>query len=385
MIYLDHNATTPVRPEVLEAMRPFYGPIYGNASSLHGFGREAKDGLERAREQVAKVLGARPDEVCFTGGGTEADNLAVKGVAWANRDRGKHLITSQVEHHAVFNTCEYLEKQGFKVTYLPVDSEGRVDPGDVEKAITKETLLVSIMQANNETGTVQPIAEIGRIARKRGVYFHSDAVQAFTKLPTGVDELGVDLLSLSGHKIYGPKGVGCLYIRKGTKLDPLVHGGHHERNRRAGTENVPSIVGLGKAAELGAGEMSEEAKKLATLRDRLQEGILARIPEVRINARNARRLPGTLSVCFRYVEGESILLGLDLKGIAASSGSACSSGAIEPSYVLTAMGVPPEEARGSVRFSLGRQNTEQEVDRVVGELEVILVRLRAMSPLRSRA
>lgn len=382
MIYMDHNATTPVRPEVMEAVLPFYGPIYGNASSLHGFGREAKDGLERAREQVAKVLGARPDEVCFTGGGTEADNLAVKGVAWANRDRGNHLITSQVEHHAVFNTCEYLEKQGFKVTYLPVDSEGRVDPGDVEKAITKETLLVSIMQANNETGTVQPIAEIGRIARKRGVYFHSDAVQAFTKLPTGVDELGVDLLSLSGHKIYGPKGVGCLYIRKGTKLDPLVHGGHHERNRRAGTENVPGIVGLGKAAELGAGEMSEEAKKLATLRDRLQEGILARIPEVRINARNARRLPGTLSVCFQYVEGESILLGLDLKGIAASSGSACSSGAIEPSYVLTAMGVPPEEARGSVRFSLGRQNTEQEVDRVVGELVAILARLRAMSPLR---
>ena len=382
MIYMDHNATTPVRPEVLEAMLPFYGPVYGNASSLHGFGREAKDGLERAREQVAKVLGAKPDEVCFTGGGTEADNLAVKGMAWANRDRGDHLITSQVEHHAVFNTCEYLEKQGFKVTYLPVDSEGRVDPGDVEKAITKETLLVSIMQANNETGTVQPIAEIGKIARKRGVYFHTDAVQAFTKLPTRVDELGVDLLSLSGHKIYGPKGVGCLYIRKGTKLDPLVHGGHHERSHRAGTENVPGIVGLGKAAELGAGEMNEEAKKLATLRDRLQEGILARIPEVRVNARNARRLPGTLSVCFKYVEGESILLGLDLKGIAASSGSACSSGAIEPSHVLTAMGVPPEEARGSVRFSLGRQNTEQEVDRVVGELGAILARLRAMSPLR---
>jgi len=382
MIYMDHNATTPVRPEVLEAMLPFYGPVYGNASSLHGFGREAKDGLERAREQVAKVLGARPDEVCFTGGGTEADNLAVKGVAWANRDRGNHLITSQVEHHAVFNTCEYLEKQGFKVTYLPVDSEGRVDPGDVEKAITKETLLVTIMQANNETGTVQPIAEIGRTARKRGVYFHSDAVQAFTKLPTRVDELGVDLLSLSGHKIYGPKGVGCLYIRKGTKLDSLVHGGHHERNRRAGTENVPGIVGLGKAAELGAGEMSEEAKKLATLRDRLQEGILARIPEVRVNARNAERLPGTLSVCFKYVEGESILLSLDMKGIAASSGSACSTGAIEPSHVLTAMGVPPEEARGSVRFSLGRQNTEQEVDRVVGELVAILTRLRAMSPLR---
>jgi len=382
MIYMDHNATTPVRPEILEAMLPFYGPVYGNASSLHGFGREAKEGLERAREQVAKVLGARPDEVCFTGGGTEADNLAVKGVAWANRDRGNHLITSQVEHHAVFNTCEYLEKQGFKVTYLPVDSEGRVDPGDAEKAITKETLLVSIMQANNETGTVQPIAEVGRIARKQAVYFHSDAVQAFTKLPTGVDELGVDLLSLSGHKIYGPKGVGCLYIRKGTKLDPLVHGGHHERNRRAGTENVPGIVGLGKAAELGAGEMSEEAKKLATLRDRLQEGILARIPEVRVNARNARRLPGTLSVCFKYVEGESILLSLDMKGIAASSGSACSTGAIEPSHVLTAMGVPPEEARGSVRFSLGRQNTEQEVDRVVGELVAILTRLRAMSPLR---
>lgn len=382
MIYMDHNATTPVRPEVLEAMLPFYGPIYGNASSLHGFGREAKDGLERAREQVAKVLGARPDEVCFTSGGTEADNLAVKGMAWANRDRGNHLITSQVEHHAVFNTCEYLEKQGFKVTYLPVDSEGRVDPGDVEKAITKETLLVTIMQANNETGTVQPIAEIGRIARKRGVYFHSDAVQAFTKLPTRVDELGVDLLSLSGHKIYGPKGVGCLYIRKGTKLDSLVHGGHHERNRRAGTENVPGIVGLGKAAELGAGEMSEEAKKLATLRDRLQEEILARIPEVRVNARNAERLPGTLSVCFKYVEGESILLSLDMKGIAASSGSACSTGAIEPSHVLTAMGVPPEEARGAVRFSLGRQNTEQEVDRVVGELVAILTRLRAMSPLR---
>jgi cysteine desulfurase len=382
MIYLDHNATTPVRPEVLEAMLPYFGGKYGNPSSMHGAGREAKEGLERAREQVAGVLGARSEEVYFTGGGTEADNLAVKGVAWANRDRGNHLITSQVEHHAVFNTCEYLEKQGFKVTYLPVDSEGRVNPGDVEKAITKETLLISVMQANNEVGTVQPIAEIGKIARKHGVCFHTDAVQAFTKLPTKVNDLGVDLLSLSGHKIYGPKGVGCLYIRKGTKIDSLIHGGHHERNRRAGTENVPAIAGLGRAAELGAGEMVEEVKKLTALRDRLQEGILAKISEVRINARNAERLPGTLSACFQYVEGESILLSLDMKGIAASSGSACSTGAVEPSHVLQAIGVPAEEARGAVRFSLGRGNTAEEVDRVVVELGAILSRLRAMSPLR---
>jgi len=382
MIYLDHNATTPVRPEVLEAMLPYFGGRYGNPSSMHWAGRDAKEGLERAREQVAGVLGSKPEEVYFTGGGTEADNLAIKGVAYANRDKGNHLITSRVEHHAILNTCEYLEKQGFRTTYLPVDSEGRVDPGEVEKAVTKETLLISVMQANNEVGTVQPIAEIGKIARKHGVYFHTDAVQAFTKLPTRVNDLGVDLLSLSGHKIYGPKGVGCLYIRKGTKIDSLIHGGHHERNRRAGTENVPAIAGLGKAAELGAGEMAEEVKKLTALRDRLQEGILAKIPEVRINARNAERLPGTLSACFKYVEGESILLSLDMKGIAASSGSACSTGAIEPSHVLQAMGVPPEEARGAVRFSLGRGNTAEEVDRVVVELGTILSRLRAMSPLR---
>jgi len=382
MIYLDHNATTPVRPEVLEAMLPYFGGKYGNPSSMHGAGREAREGLERAREQVAGVLGARSEEVYFTGGGTEADNLALKGVAYANREKGNHLITSRVEHHAVLYTCEYLEKQGFHITYLPVDSEGRVNPGDVEKAITKETLLISIMQANNEVGTVQPIAEIGKIARKHGVCFHTDAVQAFTKLPTKVNDLGVDLLSLSGHKIFGPKGVGCLYIRKGTKIDSLIHGGHHERNRRAGTENVPGIAGLGKAAELGAVEMAEEVKKLTTLRDRLQEGVLAKIPEVRINARNAERLPGTLSACFQYVEGESILLSLDMKGIAASSGSACSTGAVEPSHVLQAMGVPAEEARGAVRFSLGRGNTAEEVDRVVVELGAILSRLRAMSPLR---
>lgn len=383
MIYMDHNATTPVRAEVLEAMLPYYGPKYGNPSSIHASGREAKEGLERARDQVAKVLGCRADEVYFTSGGTEADNLAVKGAAWANRDMGDHLITARIEHHAVLNTCEYLEKQGFKVSYLPVDSQGRVDPEDVERGITPGTLLVSIMQANNEVGVVQPIAEIGKIVRRHGVPFHSDAVQAFTKLPTKVDDLGVDLLSLSGHKIYGPKGVGCLFIRKGTKLDSLLHGGHHERNRRAGTENVPAIVGLGKAAELGAGEMLEESREIAGLRDRLQEGILARIPDVRVNSQKAERLPGTLSVCFRYVEGESVLLGLDLKGIAASSGSACTSGAIEPSHVLTAMGVPPEEAQGSVRFSLGRENTPEEVDRVVEELVSILARLRAMSPLRS--
>ncbi len=391
-IYMDHNATTPLRAEVLEAMLPYLQVEFGNPSSIHAFGRRAAIGINQAREKVAGALGCRPEEVVFTGCGTEADNQAIKGVAYARREKGDHIITTQIEHHAVLHTCQYLEKQGFQVTYLPVDEYGMVDPDDVRKAITDRTILVSIMHANNEVGTVQPLAEIGRIVKEKGVTFHTDAVQTFGKLPTKVDELGVDLLSLSAHKLYGPKGVGALYVRKGTRLDSLLHGGHHERNRRAGTENVAGIVGLGRAVELALTEMEEEARRQATLRDWLWEGIAANVEGVRRNghpsavlrASPTQALPGTLNVCFEYIEGESIILGLDMKGVAVSSGSACTSDSLEPSHVLLAMGVPPAIAQGSIRFSLGRDNTAEQVDYVVAELPAIIGRLRAMSPFSER-
>jgi cysteine desulfurase len=376
---MDHNATTPLREDVLEAMLPYLREVFGNASSPHTFGRQARRAIEGAREQVAAALGAQPREIVFTGCGTESDNQALKGVAFANRDRGDHIITSRIEHKAILETCQYLEEQGFQVTYLPVDKYGTVDPDQVAQAITDQTVLVSVMFANNEVGTIQPIAEIGQVCQERGVMFHTDAIQAVGKLPIDVGKLGIDLLSLSAHKFYGPKGVGAMCVRKGAKIDPLLHGGHQEWGRRAATENVASIVGLGKALELRPGEMAAEAKRLAALRERLYEGITTQIDHVYLNGHPTQRLPGTLSVSFDYVEGEGIIIGLDLAGVAVSSGSACTSASLEPSHVLLAMGVHPAVAQGSIRFSLGRENTEADVDYVLETLPPIVERLRAMS------
>jgi len=378
-IYMDHNATAPLREKVLEAMLPYLREEFGNASSLHSFGIRARRAIETAREKVAAVLGAQPREIIFTGCGTESDNQAIKGVAFANRSKGDHIITSRIEHKAVLQTCQYLEKQGFQVTYLPVDEYGVVNPDDVARAITDQTVLVSIMFANNEVGTIQPIAAIAQVCRERGIYFHTDAVQVVGKLPVDVGQLGVDLLSLSAHKFYGPKGVGALYVRKGVKIDPLLHGGHQERGRRAATENVAGIVGLGKAIELRLGEMEAEAKRLTALRERLYDGLAARIDHIYLNGHPTERLPGTLNLCFEYVEGEGIIMGLDLVGVAVSSGSACTSATLSPSHVLLAMGVHPAVAQGSIRFSLGRGNTEEDVDYVLETLPPIVERLRAMS------
>jgi cysteine desulfurase len=381
-IYFDHNATTPVRPEVLEAMLPYYRNSYGNASSLHALGRAARQAIEDSRKKIAAVLNCEPAEIVFSGSGTESDNHAIKGVFFANRARGTGLLTSKIEHHAVLHSYEYLEKyHGAKASYLGVDAEGRIDPGAVEQAVTGGTILVSIMHANNEVGSIQPLPEISRICRSRNVYLHTDAIQTFGKIETDVQKLGVDLLSLSGHKIYAPKGVGALYIRKGTKIHPLIHGGGHEKNRRAGTENVAGIVALAKAAELAAGERESEALRLAGLRERLWQGLQNNISHLRRNGSTGSGLPGTLNLSFEFIEGESILLSLDIKGIAASSGSACTSGSLEPSHVLAAMGVPTETAQGSVRFSLGRENTEQDVDYAISELPAIISRLRQMSPI----
>ena len=383
-VYLDHAATTPVRPEVVEIMSEYMLEVYGNPSSVHSFGREARKAVDKAREQVANLIGAGPEEIVFTGGGTEADNLAIKGIAEAQAKKGNHIITSAIEHHAVLHTCEYLEKHGCKVTYLPVDSDGLVDPGDVKKAITPQTVLVTIMTGNNEVGTIQPVKEIGAIARERGVLFHTDAVQATGQIPIDVREMNIDLLSGSGHKMYGPKGIGILYVRKGVKISPVIHGGAHERRRRAGTENVPGIVGLGKAAELSMAELPERQANLVHLRDRLIDGILERISEVKLNGHRTRRLPNNCNVSIKYIEGESMLLNLDMVGIAASSGSACTSGSLEPSHVLLAMGVPHEIAHGSLRMTLGRQNTDEDVDYVMQVLPSIAKKLREMSPLYSR-
>ena len=378
-IYMDHNATTPLREEALEAMLPYLRDEFGNASSLHHFGIQARRAVEQARETVAAALGAKPREVIFTGCGTESDNQAIKGVACANRHKGDHIITSRIEHKAVLQTCEYLEKQGFRVTYLPVDKYGVVDPDDVAQAITDQTILASVMFANNEVGTIQPIAEIARVCRERGVLFHTDAVQAVGKLPVDVKALDIDLLSLSAHKFYGPKGVGALYARQRVRIDPLLHGGHQERGRRAATENVAGIVGMAKALELRLGEMEAEAKQLTALRDRLHEGIISKIDHVYLNGHPTQRLPGTLSLSFDFIEGEAIIMGLDLAGVAVSSGSACTSASLEPSHVLLAMGVHPGVAQGSIRFSLGRENTQEDVDAVLEVLPGIVERLRAMS------
>ncbi|MCG0277529.1 MAG: cysteine desulfurase NifS [Thermanaeromonas sp.] len=366
-------------------MLPYLKEEFGNPSSLYSWGRQAKKAIEEARARVAGLIGAQPEEIVFTSGGTEADNMALIGVAYANQKKGKHIITSSIEHHAVLDTAQYLQRQGFKVTFLPVTPEGLVRVEDVEEAITDETILISIMHVNNEVGTIQPIQEIGKLARERGIIFHTDAVQSVGKIPVNVDELNVDLLSASAHKIYGPKGVGCLYIRKGTRIQPLLHGGGQERKRRAGTENVPGIVGFGKAAELAGQELESEGKRLKALRDKLIDGVLERIDHVQLNGDRERRSPINANFSFKYVEGESILLSLDMKGIAASSGSACTSGSLDPSHVLLAMGIPHEVAHGSVRMTLGRDNTEEDIDYVLEVLPEIIERLRAMSPLYKKA
>jgi len=380
-IYLDHAATTPTHPEVVEAMLPYLSDVFGNPSSIHSFGQEAKSAVEEARDKIAVLRGARCEEIVFTGGGTEADNFAIKGIAYANEGKGNHIITTPIEHHAVMETCKFLQGRGFEVTYLPVDSYGLVDPQDVKKAITDKTILISVMHANNEVGTIEPIAEIGKIAREAGIYFHTDAVQAVGHIPVKVDELGVDMLAMSAHKLYGPKGVGALYIRKGTKLISFMHGGEQERRRRAGTENVPAIVGLGKAAEIAQREMDAEAKRLISLRDRLIKGLMGQIEHSRLNGHPTRRLPNNVNVSIEFVEGESMLLNLDLEGIAASTGSACSSSSLEPSYVLLAMGLSHELGHGSLRFSLGRETTEEDIARVLEISPRIIAKLRAMSPM----
>lgn len=380
-IYLDHAATTPMHPEVVHAMLPYYTECFGNPSSIYSFGQEAREAVDESRDKIAQLIGARSEEIIFTSGGTEADNCAVEGVAYANELKGNHIITSLIEHHAVVETCMFMEKRGFRVTYVPVDHHGLVDPEEIRRAITDETVLISVMHGNNEVGTIEPISEIGRIAKERGVYFHTDAVQTTGRIPVDVGALNVDILSMSAHKLYGPKGVGALYVRKGTKLTPFMHGGGQERGRRASTENVPAIVGFGKAAEIAQAEMKEEAERQIVLRDKLIEGILTRIDEVQLNGHPTKRLPNNVNVSIKYVEGESMLLNLDLDGIAASTGSACSSGNLEPSHVLLAMGLSHEEAHSSLRFTLGRENTEAHIDRVLEVLPPIMSKLRAMSPL----
>lgn len=383
-IYLDHNATTPTDKRVVEAMLPYFGEIFGNASSLHRFGQKAHVALEDARMQVARILGADEKEIIFTSGGSESDNYAIKGAAYLLQEKGLHIITSKIEHPAVKGACEHLEKRGFDVTYISVDEYGIVDLNELRNAIRKDTILVTIMHANNEVGTIQPIAEIGKIVKERGVLFHTDAVQTVGKLEVDVKALGVDMLSLSGHKLHGPKGAGALYIRSGVEITPLIHGGHHEKGRRAGTENIPGIVGLGKACEICTAQMKEESERLTGLRDMLWKGLDARIQDIKLLGHPTKRLPNTLAVSFKYVEGESVLLNLDLAGIAVSSGSACSSGSVEPSHVVLAMGVSPVFARGAIRFSLGRGNTEQEVKRVMDVTPGIIEKLRAMSPLAKK-
>jgi cysteine desulfurase len=378
-VYLDHNASTPVHPEVLAEMLPYFSERFGNPSSAHGFGRDARAGLDTARERVARFLGVAADEVVFTSGGTESDNLGVKGLAWARG--GGHLITSKIEHHAVLRACQWLEGRGFEVTYVGVDEHGMVDPDDVKRAIRPDTIGISIMHANSEVGTIQPVAAIGAIARERGVPFHVDAVQTFGKVDIDVAAAHIDLLSFSGHKIYGPKGVAGLWIRKGLRVSAVQHGGEHERRRRAGTENLPGIVGLGKAVEVRAREMHDEARRVTSLRDRLWEGVRARVPDVRLNGHPTERLPGTANISFRGVEAESVVLGLDLKGIGVSAGSACTTGTVEPSYVLVAMGAPLEWAMGAVRHSLGRSTTAEDIDYVVECVEPLVRKLRAALPI----
>ena len=380
-IYMDNAATTRVTEPVFEAMKPYLCEIYGNPSSVHAFGREALTALDRARAQVAGALGASPAEIYFTGCGTESDNWAIRGAAYARKRKGNHIITTQIEHHAVLHTCQQLEKEGFAVTYLPVDEYGLVHPEELEKALRPETTVVSIMFANNEIGTIEPIAELCKIAKAHGALFHTDAVQAVGHVPIDVKALDVDMLSLSGHKLHAPKGVGALYIRNGVRIQRFMEGGAQERTQRAGTENMASIVALGAAIELAVGKLDENVAKIAAMRDRLIERILGEIPYARLNGHPEKRLPGNVNVCFRFIEGEALLLSLDLKGVAGSSGSACTSGSLDPSHVLLAIGLPHEIAHGSLRLTLSEENTMEEVDYAVDALKEIVQRLRAISPL----
>ena len=382
-IYMDNAATTAVAPQVLEAMLPYFTEVYGNPSSIHSTGRDSRRVVDAARRQVANAIGALPQEIYFTAGGSESDNWAIKGAAFAKQAKGNHIITSAIEHHAVLHTCQWLEKRGFEVTYLPVDEFGRVSVKDVENAITDKTILISIMAANNEIGTLQPIAEIGKLAKEKKILFHTDAVQAVGAIPIDVNELNVDMLSMSAHKFHGPKGIGALYIRKGVRVDGFMHGGAQERGQRAGTENLPGIVGMGKAIELATANLTENAARETRLRDRLIDGIMAAIPDIRLNGHRTQRLPNNVNISFRYVEGEALLLRLDLAGIAGSSGSACTSGSLDPSHVLLAIGLPHEIAHGSLRLSLGTESTDEEVDYVLEKLPEIVSILRAMSPLNA--
>ncbi len=379
-VYLDHNATTPVAPEVLAAMLPYFSEEYGNASSIHTFGQRARGAVEEARDSVAALLGARPAEIMFSSGGTESNNHAIFGVAGAVSGGRKHVITSAIEHSAVLDPCRALEKRGVAVTFLPVDRDGVVNPEHVRRAIRPETVLITIMLANNELGTIEPIAEIGKIAAEARVTLHTDAVQAAGKIPINVMKLGVHLLSISAHKLYGPKGIGALYVRKGTRLEPLLYGGHSERDRRPGTEDVTSIAGLGKAAELALSRMKEEGQRLSRLRDRLENGLLERIPHATVNGLHTRRTPNTSNLTLPFIEGEAMVIALDLKGISCSTGAACSSGAVEPSHVLTAIGLPPEDARATLRLSLGHQTTDEEIDFALEMIPPVIDRLRQMSP-----
>lgn len=383
-IYFDHNATTPVLGEVFDAIVPFLKDQWGNPSSIHWAGRGTRKAVEDARETVCKLLNCQNVELIFTSSGTEGDNHAIKGVAYANRNKGNHIITTKVEHPAVLNTCKHLAKEGFEVTYLDVDSDGLIDLEALKAAITPKTILITIMFANNETGVIFPINEIGEIARARGVIFHTDAVQAAGKVPIDVQKLNIDLMTISGHKIYAPKGIGALFVKRGVRLVPLIHGGHHERNRRGGTENVAGIVGFGKAAEIAMRDMDKEIEHLKALKDRLEAG-LGKIPHIKINGHIEKRLPNTSNISFEFVEGESLLLNLDMKGIAASSGSACTSGSLEPSHVLVSMGLSHELSHGSVRFSLGKSNTVEEIDYLIEIMPPIVERMRSMSPLYAGA
>lgn len=382
-IYLDNAATTPLKKEVLDAMMPYLSNRFGNPSSLYSYGQEAKKAIEEARDKVAAAIGANADEIFFTSGGTESDNWALKGAAYALKDKGNHIITSSVEHHAILHTCQYLESQGFEITYLPVDEYGLVDPNELKKVIKDNTILASIMYANNEIGTIEPIQELANVSHEKGVLFHTDAVQAVGNVPIDVKKLDVDMLSMSAHKIYGPKGVGALYIRKGLRIDTLLQGGAQERNRRAGTENVAGIVGFGTAIELITKNIDEHIKKLTRLRDKLIDGIL-KIPYTRLNGHPIKRLPGNVNVSFEFVDGESLILSLDMEGICVSSGSACTAGSIDPSHVLLAIGLPEEIAHGSLRLTIGEENTEEEIDTVINKLPKIVDRLRQMSPLFER-
>jgi len=380
-IYLDYAATTPVHPDVVQAMTPYFTEMFGNPSSIYSFGQEAMSALDESRSQVTRFIGAHEEEIVFTSGGSEADNFALKGIAFAHKGDKNHIITSSIEHHAITETCKFLERIGFDITYLPVDKFGMVDPDDVKKAITSKTLIVSVMYANNEVGTIEPIQEISQVTREAEIYFHTDAVQTLGHIPVAVDELGIDLLSMSAHKLYGPKGVGALYIRRGTKITSFMHGGAQERGLRASTENIPGIVGFAKAVEIARLEMDDEARHLIRLRDQLIEGILTRIGNTHLNGHPTKRLPNNANITIEFVEGESTCLNLDLEGICVSTGSACSTSSLEPSPVLIAMGIPPEKAHSSIRFSLGRWTNEEDIRKVLEIIPKITAKLRSISPL----